>query len=80
MEKHVNILSFWSHDVFFPLFLKCPFHGKIIPRDECGVPINAEDRAREEKMRFEKQATQPGLCVHIYILHRIILFLVFAIG
>lgn len=48
----------------FPLFLKCPFHGKIIPRDECGVPINAEDRAREEKMRFEKQATQPGLCVH----------------
>lgn len=39
--------------------IKCPFHGKIIPRDECGVPINAEDRAREEKMRFEKQATQP---------------------
>ncbi|XP_072192161.1 UV-stimulated scaffold protein A [Excalfactoria chinensis] len=39
--------------------IKCPFHGKIVPRDECGIPINAEDRAREEKMRFEKQATQP---------------------
>ncbi|XP_035181539.1 UV-stimulated scaffold protein A [Oxyura jamaicensis] len=39
--------------------IKCPFHGKIIPRDELGVPVNAEDRAREEKMRFEKQAAQP---------------------
>ncbi|NXC38085.1 UVSSA protein, partial [Penelope pileata] len=39
--------------------IKCPFHGKIIPRDDCGIPVNAEDRAREEKMRFEKQATQP---------------------
>ncbi|NXY82639.1 UVSSA protein, partial [Alcedo cyanopectus] len=39
--------------------VKCPFHGKIIPRDESGIPINAEDRAREEKMRFEKQAAQP---------------------
>ncbi|XP_009554319.2 UV-stimulated scaffold protein A isoform X1 [Cuculus canorus] len=39
--------------------IKCPFHGKIIPRDESGIPISAEDRAREEKMRFEKQATQP---------------------
>ncbi|NXF03304.1 UVSSA protein, partial [Smithornis capensis] len=39
--------------------VKCPFHGKIIPRDECGIPVNAEDRAREEKMRFEKQAAQP---------------------
>ncbi|KAJ7418999.1 UV-stimulated scaffold protein A [Willisornis vidua] len=39
--------------------IKCPFHGKIIPRDESGIPINAEDRAREEKMKFEKQAAQP---------------------
>ncbi|XP_075276467.1 UV-stimulated scaffold protein A isoform X1 [Opisthocomus hoazin] len=39
--------------------IKCPFHGKIIPRDESGIPVNAEDRAREEKMRFEKQAAQP---------------------
>nr|XP_005490910.2 UV-stimulated scaffold protein A isoform X1 [Zonotrichia albicollis] len=39
--------------------IKCPFHGKIIPRDDSGVPVNAEDRAREEKMKFEKQAAQP---------------------
>lgn len=39
--------------------IKCPFHGKIIPRDERGIPVNAEDRDREEKMRFEKQAAQP---------------------
>ncbi|XP_037242739.1 UV-stimulated scaffold protein A isoform X2 [Falco biarmicus] len=39
--------------------IKCPFHGKIVPRDDSGIPINAEDRAREEKMRFEKQAAQP---------------------
>ncbi|XP_009902541.2 UV-stimulated scaffold protein A [Dryobates pubescens] len=39
--------------------IKCPFHGKIIPRDDSGVPINAEDKAREERMRLEKQAAQP---------------------
>ncbi|NXS29168.1 UVSSA protein, partial [Pomatostomus ruficeps] len=39
--------------------VKCPFHGKIIPRDDSGIPVNAEDRAREEKMKFEKQAAQP---------------------
>ncbi|XP_066041416.1 UV-stimulated scaffold protein A [Chamaea fasciata] len=39
--------------------IKCPFHGKIIPRDDSGIPLNAEDRAREEKMKFEKQAAQP---------------------
>uniref|UniRef100_A0A8D0HFB5 UV-stimulated scaffold protein A n=1 Tax=Sphenodon punctatus TaxID=8508 RepID=A0A8D0HFB5_SPHPU len=38
---------------------KCPFHGKIVPRDESGKPVNPEDRAREEKERFEKQAQQP---------------------
>lgn len=27
---------------------KCPFHGKIIPRDHKGVPINEDDRQREE--------------------------------
>lgn len=36
--------------------LKCPFHGTIIPRDEIGIPINPEDKAREEKKKFEKQA------------------------
>ncbi|NXJ28604.1 UVSSA protein, partial [Dicrurus megarhynchus] len=39
--------------------IKCPFHGKIIPRDDSGIPVNAEDRAREEKIKFEKQAAQP---------------------
>uniref|UniRef100_A0A8C8VG96 UV-stimulated scaffold protein A n=1 Tax=Pelusios castaneus TaxID=367368 RepID=A0A8C8VG96_9SAUR len=38
---------------------KCPFHGKIIPRDESGNPINPEDKIREENKRFEKQAEQP---------------------
>ncbi|KAM4810304.1 UV-stimulated scaffold protein A [Rhinophrynus dorsalis] len=37
---------------------KCPFHGKIIPRDELGVPINEEDRAREAKQKLEKQAEE----------------------
>nr|XP_042711489.1 UV-stimulated scaffold protein A isoform X3 [Chrysemys picta bellii] len=39
--------------------VKCPFHGKIIPRDESGNPVNPEDKMREEKKRFEKQAEQP---------------------
>ncbi|KAM9142636.1 UV-stimulated scaffold protein A isoform 2-T2 [Pangshura tecta] len=39
--------------------VKCPFHGKIIPRDDSGNPINPEDKMREEKKRFEKQAEQP---------------------
>ncbi|KAM3940755.1 UV-stimulated scaffold protein A isoform 1-T2 [Leptodactylus fuscus] len=38
--------------------IKCPFHGKIIPRDELGVPVNAEDREREAKEKFEKQARE----------------------
>ncbi|KAM4052082.1 UV-stimulated scaffold protein A [Anomaloglossus baeobatrachus] len=38
--------------------IKCPFHGKIIPRDELGVPENAEDREREAKEQFEKQARE----------------------
>ncbi|CAM5110022.1 unnamed protein product [Eretmochelys imbricata] len=39
--------------------VKCPFHGKIIPRDESGNPVNPEDKMREEKKKFEKQAEQP---------------------
>lgn len=39
--------------------VKCPFHGKIIPRDDSGNPVNPEDKMREEKKRFEKQAEQP---------------------
>ncbi|XP_053314147.1 UV-stimulated scaffold protein A [Spea bombifrons] len=37
---------------------KCPFHGKIIPRDELGVPMNDEDRAREAKQKFEEAAQE----------------------
>lgn len=29
--------------------IKCPFHGKIIPRDHNGVPLNEEDRLEEER-------------------------------
>ncbi|XP_013002788.1 UV-stimulated scaffold protein A isoform X2 [Cavia porcellus] len=29
--------------------LKCPFHGKIIPRDDAGQPLDAEARAREQQ-------------------------------
>lgn len=28
---------------------KCPFHGKIIPRDQNGIPLNDEDRDEEER-------------------------------
>ncbi|XP_072262684.1 UV-stimulated scaffold protein A [Pyxicephalus adspersus] len=38
--------------------IKCPFHGKIIPRNEIGVPINPKDREREAKEKFEKRATE----------------------
>ncbi|XP_030046946.1 LOW QUALITY PROTEIN: UV-stimulated scaffold protein A [Microcaecilia unicolor] len=37
---------------------KCPFHGKIIPRDELGTPTNPEDQAREAKQKFEKEAEE----------------------
>ncbi|KAL7983971.1 hypothetical protein Chor_004511 [Crotalus horridus] len=38
---------------------KCPFHGKIVPRDESGNPLNQEDREREAKEQFEKKEQQP---------------------
>lgn len=38
---------------------KCPFHGKIVPRDESGIPVNQEDRDREAKQKFEKMEEQP---------------------
>ncbi|XP_013362259.1 PREDICTED: UV-stimulated scaffold protein A isoform X2 [Chinchilla lanigera] len=37
--------------------LKCPFHGKIIPRDDAGQPLDPEDRAREQQQRH--QPTRP---------------------
>ncbi|KAM3837264.1 UV-stimulated scaffold protein A [Vipera latastei] len=38
---------------------KCPFHGKIVPRDESGNPLSREDRDREAKKQFEKKEQQP---------------------
>uniref|UniRef100_A0A673UF80 UV-stimulated scaffold protein A n=1 Tax=Suricata suricatta TaxID=37032 RepID=A0A673UF80_SURSU len=35
--------------------LKCPFHGKIIPRDDAGWPLHPEDRAWEQRRRQEQQ-------------------------
>lgn len=39
--------------------LKCPFHGKIIPRDDTGRPLHPEDRAREQRQQLQKQAERP---------------------
>uniref|UniRef100_A0A8D2L9J5 UV-stimulated scaffold protein A n=2 Tax=Varanus komodoensis TaxID=61221 RepID=A0A8D2L9J5_VARKO len=38
---------------------KCPFHGKIIPRDESGTPVNQEDRDREAKKQWEEKEQHP---------------------
>ncbi|XP_062964848.1 UV-stimulated scaffold protein A isoform X2 [Cynocephalus volans] len=35
--------------------LKCPFHGKIIPRDDEGRPLDPEDRAREQRRQLQEQ-------------------------
>lgn len=34
--------------------IKCPFHGKIIPRDHLGVPIDEEARLKEEEKSRSK--------------------------
>ncbi|KAM6220842.1 UV-stimulated scaffold protein A [Rhynchocyon petersi] len=39
--------------------LKCPFHGKIIPRDDTGQPLDPDDRAREQRQQLQKQAERP---------------------
>ncbi|KAM4811977.1 UV-stimulated scaffold protein A isoform X2 [Urocitellus parryii] len=36
--------------------LKCPFHGRIIPRDDEGRPLDPEDRAREQQQPPHKQS------------------------
>ncbi|XP_069877761.1 UV-stimulated scaffold protein A [Dipodomys merriami] len=36
--------------------LKCPFHGKIIPRDDAGQPLDPEHRAREQRQRLQQPA------------------------
>ncbi|XP_032488324.1 UV-stimulated scaffold protein A isoform X2 [Phocoena sinus] len=40
--------------------LKCPFHGKIIPRDDTGRPLHPEDRAREQKQKQKLQLQRPA--------------------
>ncbi|XP_006874192.1 PREDICTED: UV-stimulated scaffold protein A [Chrysochloris asiatica] len=39
--------------------LKCPFHGKIVPRDDQGQPLNPEDRAREQRQQLQRQTEHP---------------------
>uniref|UniRef100_A0A8C3YTY4 UV-stimulated scaffold protein A n=1 Tax=Catagonus wagneri TaxID=51154 RepID=A0A8C3YTY4_9CETA len=39
--------------------LKCPFHGKIVPRDEAGRPLRPEDRARERRLQLRRSARCP---------------------
>ncbi|CAM4610606.1 unnamed protein product [Leuciscus chuanchicus] len=39
--------------------VKCPFHGRIIPRDELGRPVNPEDALRLEKEKWKRQEQQP---------------------
>ncbi|XP_039076338.1 UV-stimulated scaffold protein A [Hyaena hyaena] len=38
--------------------LKCPFHGKIVPRDDTGRPLRPEDRAWEQRQQ-QQQAGRP---------------------
>lgn len=38
--------------------IKCPFHGKIIPRDHKGIPLEEKDRLEEEK-RSRKRPRVP---------------------
>lgn len=40
--------------------LKCPFHGKIIPRDEAGRPLHPEDRAWEQRQQLQRRAGHAG--------------------
>uniref|UniRef100_A0A3B4ATS1 UV-stimulated scaffold protein A n=1 Tax=Periophthalmus magnuspinnatus TaxID=409849 RepID=A0A3B4ATS1_9GOBI len=39
--------------------VKCPFHGRIIPRDQDGKPCKAEDRQREEQEEMRRRQEQP---------------------
>lgn len=43
-----------------PFSSQCPFHGKIIPRDDAGRPLHAEDRAREQRQQLQRPAGRPG--------------------
>ncbi|KAG8508611.1 UV-stimulated scaffold protein A [Galemys pyrenaicus] len=39
--------------------LKCPFHGRIIPRDAAGRPLRAEDRAQEQRQQLQRPTGRP---------------------
>uniref|UniRef100_A0A1A8ME44 UV-stimulated scaffold protein A n=1 Tax=Nothobranchius pienaari TaxID=704102 RepID=A0A1A8ME44_9TELE len=39
--------------------VKCPFHGRIVPRDSEGRPCREEDRRREEEERRKRREQQP---------------------
>lgn len=39
---------------------QCPFHGKIIPRDDAGRPLHPEDRAWEQRQQLQRQAGRAG--------------------
>ncbi|CAN9514551.1 unnamed protein product [Ophioblennius macclurei] len=38
--------------------LKCPLHGRIVPRDEKGQPCRQEDQAREEREEMRRREAQ----------------------
>ena len=40
--------------------VQCPFHGRIVPRDQEGRPCSQEDRLREEQEERRKREEQPG--------------------
>lgn len=47
--------------ILFPN-LQCPFHGKIISRDELGQPVNMQDRLDLEKQAEKKQQGNVVVC------------------
>lgn len=60
-KQQTKRLSFYNRSV--PLIFvspQCPFHGHIIPRDEAGLPINVDDRLREEQEARRKREEQTG--------------------
>jgi hypothetical protein len=39
--------------------VKCPLHGKVIPRDKVGQPSKVEDRVEEEMRKEEEMQKNP---------------------
>lgn len=38
--------------------INCPFHGKIIPRDEEGLPLDGELRQQELDAKFQRESNE----------------------